>query len=62
MVGSGGGIGLAGGRVRGSRGSVGVLGRGRGVVGVAVRRVLSVGDGSATHIEGLEGGKNLWVG
>jgi hypothetical protein len=48
--------------VGGSGGSVGVLGRGRGVIGVAVRRVLSVGDGSATHIEGLVGGReNFWV-
>ena len=53
----GGGIGLLGGRVRGSGGAVGVLGGGSGVVGVAVSRVLSVGDGSTTHIEGLEGGK-----
>jgi hypothetical protein len=55
MVGSGGGVGLALGRVRGSGGSVGVLGRGRSVVRVAVRRVLAVGDGSATHIEGFGG-------
>jgi hypothetical protein len=53
----GGRIRLAGGRVRGSRGAVGVLGGGRGVVGVAVRRVLSVGDRSAAHIEGGREGK-----
>jgi hypothetical protein len=43
--------------VRGSRGAVDVLGGGSGVVGVAVRRVLSVGDRSAAHIEGGREGK-----
>jgi hypothetical protein len=57
MAGVGGGIRLAGGRVRGSRGAVDVLGGGSGVVGVAVRRVLSVGDRSAAHIEGGREGK-----
>lgn len=51
MVGGGGGVGLVGGRVGGGGGLVDGLGAGSGVVRVAVRRVLSVGDGSATHIE-----------
>lgn len=58
MAGSGGGIGLACGRVGGSGGAVCVLGAGSGVLRVAVRRVLGVGDRSAAHIEGGREGKN----
>jgi hypothetical protein len=57
MAGVGGGIRLAGRRVRGSRGAVDVLSGRGGVIGVAVRRVLSVGDRSAAHIEGGREGK-----